>query len=87
VGPRGDLDAVAKRKNVCPLQELNPRDVARLVAQPLEQHKLHNTIYYMGGACSTNEMRNAYSISVGKPDHSEDLGVVGWKILDWIFGK
>jgi hypothetical protein len=35
-------------------------------------------------------MRNAYSILVGKPEgrgHSEDLGIVGRIILDWILGK
>jgi hypothetical protein len=36
------------------------------------------------------EMRNAYEILVGKPEgknHSEDLGVDGKIILDWIFWK
>jgi len=35
------------------------------------------------------EMRNSYSILVGKPrsDHLEDLGVAGRIILEWILGK
>jgi len=35
-------------------------------------------------------MRNAYKILVGKAEgkyHSEDLGVGGRKILEWILGK
>jgi hypothetical protein len=35
-------------------------------------------------------VRNAYKIVVGKPegkDHSEDLGVDGRIILEWILGK
>jgi hypothetical protein len=37
-------------------------------------------------------MRNAYTILIGKPegkrrDHSEDLGVDGRIILEWILGK
>jgi hypothetical protein len=35
-------------------------------------------------------MRNAYNILVGKPEgknHSEDLGVDGKIILEWILGK
>jgi len=39
----------------------------------------------MGGAFSTHgEIRNAYNISVGRRDHSEDLGVNGRKILESI---
>jgi hypothetical protein len=42
----------------------------------------------VGGECSTHgEVRNAYKISVGKPDHSEDLGVDGRIILELILGK
>jgi hypothetical protein len=36
------------------------------------------------------QMRNAYSILVGKPEwknHSEDLGVNGKLISEWIFAK
>jgi hypothetical protein len=36
------------------------------------------------------EMRNAYKLMVGNlkgRDHSEDLGVVGKIILEWILGK
>jgi hypothetical protein len=35
-------------------------------------------------------VRNAYNIFVGKPevrDHSEDIGVNGQIILDWMLGK
>jgi hypothetical protein len=45
----------------------------------------------MGGTCSTHgEIRNAYEISVGKPEgkyHVEDLGVDGRIILERILGK
>jgi hypothetical protein len=37
------------------------------------------------------EMRNAYKILVGKPEGkrppSEDVGVEGKMVLDWILGK
>jgi hypothetical protein len=34
-------------------------------------------------------MRNAYNILIGKPkrDHSEDIGIDGKIILEWILGK
>jgi hypothetical protein len=45
----------------------------------------------MGGTCrSMEEIRNEYNILIGKPegkDHSEDLGVDGRIILDWMLGK
>jgi len=46
----------------------------------------------MGGTCSPNgKARNAYSIFVGKHErkrgYSEDLGLDGNIILDWILGK
>jgi hypothetical protein len=40
-------------------------------------------------AC-TGELRNAFNISVGKPerrDHFEDQGVAGRIILKWMLGK
>jgi hypothetical protein len=43
----------------------------------------------MGGACSTQEMRNSCNILVEKPEgryHTEDLGVDGRIILEWTLG-
>jgi hypothetical protein len=47
----------------------------------------------MGGACSTNEIRNAHDILVAKPEgqrplgRPRDLGVDQRIILEWILGK
>jgi hypothetical protein len=45
----------------------------------------------MGGACSPHgEKRNTFKILIGKSkgrDHSEDLGVDGMIILNWILGE
>jgi hypothetical protein len=43
-----------------------------------------------GHVARTGEMRNVFKILVGKPEgknHSEELGVDGWIILEWILGK
>jgi hypothetical protein len=51
----------------------------------LSENFNENQIEEMGGAFSTHgEIRNAYNISVGRRDHSEDLGVNGRKILESI---
>jgi hypothetical protein len=45
----------------------------------------------MGEACNKHgEMRNAYESLFGEPEgkrHSEDLGVDGRIMLEWILGK
>jgi hypothetical protein len=46
----------------------------------------------MDGTCSTNvDIRNPYNILVGKPEgnknHSENLGIDGRIILEWILEK
>jgi len=48
--------------------------------------------YKMDGTCSTNvDIRNPYNILVGKPEgnknHSENLGIDGRIILEWILEK
>jgi hypothetical protein len=43
-----------------------------------------------GHTACMREMKNEYNTLVAKPegtDHSEDLGVDGKIILEWIFGK
>jgi hypothetical protein len=45
---------------------------------------------WMGHVTHMGVMRNAYKILVGKPEgkrHSEDLGIDGKIVLEWILGK
>jgi hypothetical protein len=44
----------------------------------------------MGGSCSTHDMRNEYKIwseNLNGRDHSEDLGIDGKIVLEWILVK
>jgi hypothetical protein len=48
------------------------------------------TMRWAGHATGMGKIRTAYSIFIGKlkvRDHSEDPGVVGRIILEWILGK
>jgi len=47
------------------------------------------TMRWAGHVAGMGEMRSSYDILVGKPegDHSENLGVSGKIISEWILGK
>jgi len=43
-----------------------------------------------GHVARVGEMRNAYGFLVGKPegkDHSEDQGLAGNTVFEWVLGK
>jgi hypothetical protein len=85
VGPRADLDSVAKRKIPSPTRNRTP---ITPIVQPVA-----SSLYRLG------ELRNAYNILVGKPEGTRPLGrirhrwkynitlnlkEIGWEGVKWI---